>query len=167
MVISYQNNKTNRKIDSHTRDLARQVQQFNAGSTYANTDSRSGEQRLIEIEKTISLVTSALSTQQKTIETVMGKDTGYSYQLTELKDKLVELQREYDMVISENYSLRARVKKLARPNEQEQQKDGSFQVVPGIGSEKKVVNMALYEDTRIMRLSDLEDTSEYHINDLR
>ncbi|MFW5775081.1 MAG: hypothetical protein ACOCW2_02230 [Chitinivibrionales bacterium] len=168
IVISYQNSKTNRKIDIHTRDLAKQVQQFNAGAPIDPSDVHAGEKRLLEIEKTISLVTSALSTQQKTIETVMGKDDSHSHQLTELKEKLIELQREYDMVMSENYSLRARVKKLARTDEEKPgEQNPSFHVVPGNASKKKLSTMALYDDTRIMRASDLDDTAEYHISDLQ
>ncbi len=139
-----------------------QVQQFNAGTPIDTAESHSGEQRLMEIEKTISLVTSALSSQQKTIETITGKDVGYSHQLSNLKQKLIELQREYDMVISENYSLRARVKKLSQNNPDDQY--ASFQVVPG-NAAKKANNKALYEDTRIMQASDLHSTDDYEISD--
>ncbi len=180
LILSMQRQSTEHAVSSQTRDLAREVEQFNSGFAGQSLVRKSNQGRLSEIEKTINLVTAALSSQQEIIAAYKGKDTSYEFKLHELKEKLASLQQEYDIVISENYSLRARIKKL-------QEQKGSLLAFtaskPEQGNPKKqeptpaaqsaphkpirVANMALYDDTRMFKASDLDDTSEINLNELR
>ncbi len=63
------------------------------------------------IQQTIELVSSALSNQQKLIEKLTGEDSGVAVQINELKTRLTDLQKEFDVVASENLTLRASAKK--------------------------------------------------------
>jgi hypothetical protein len=105
----------------------------------------------------------------------MGTDTAHDTKLVELKEKLNELQREYDIVISENYSLRARVKKLAdeqavhRAAEKAAATTADSVHGPGEDGEKPALldTRQLYDDTRMYRKTDLGDSSEIQLSELK
>lgn len=181
LILSIQRS-TNQTVNSQTRDLAREVEQFNNGLGQQPLTRTSNQNRGGEIEKTINLVTAALSSQQEIIAAYKGKDTSYEYELNELKEKLLHLQQEYDIVISENYSLRARIKKLRDESPERDPDDQQPSSVAGVytvqkGGEEtdkplmtrpvRIANMALYDDTRMFKASDLDDTSEIRFSDLR
>ncbi|MBD3391254.1 MAG: hypothetical protein GF418_04285 [Chitinivibrionales bacterium] len=156
--------------DNPTRELLHEVELFNQAPVGRTMPA---EKRLSDIEHTISRVSAALSSQQKIIEGFRGKDVGHDGDLVELKEKLRELQKEYDIVISENYSLRARVKQLS----ERQRSAGSMPAahqeprdeILGPGQEReraKPVNMQLYDDTRMFRVSDITGASEVNLSEL-
>jgi hypothetical protein len=171
---------------SQTRELTDEVEKFNQG---VHLTTKPAGQRAGEIENIITLVSAALSNQQKIIETFKGKDDTVAGELNNLKSKLHELQQEYDIVTSENYSLRARIGKLLQerdgqagpamtPEEIESARSlasasaTSIQTgepdTPAAQEAPRYQDFARqYGDTRTFRQTDLDDTSEINIGDLR
>ena len=159
-------------------DLSREVAQFNTGGFQPASPATTGATRLNQLEHAISAVTESLSAQQRAIEQFHRDNSNYNGEIKDLKGKLRELYKEYDIVLSENYSLRAKVKKL-----QDRQEDEVAELPVTPPSPEPVrdvlppppvtppplsakVDMKLYEDTRTLNLSQLDDTSEYDFNDL-
>lgn len=152
------------------QELEREVELFNRGYPVRRRSRNGSEKRLGEIEKTIELVTTALSNQQKIIENYKGKDEAYVGQLNGLKKKLQQMQHEYDILLSENYSLRARITSLT-DRHQQPDTDRHDDVPPRDDTEtyeaERLQHKRLYEDTRTFRSSDLSDTSEINLSELR
>jgi hypothetical protein len=176
---AFRNNRQATSPRSRTRILNDEVELFNQG---LHIESKPVEQRVGEIQQIIALVNSSLSNQQRIIEAFRGKDEALTNEQNTLKHKLREMQQEYDIVISENYSLRARINKLL----QEQAGDeaqGSEPVAatqPGrpaaeanpsgpaaAGADRPLDFLKLYGDTRTFQASDLDDTAEINLNGLR
>ena len=155
-------------------DLSKEVAQFNTIGFQPASTVAQGATRLTQLEHAISAVTESLSAQQRAIEQFHRDNSNYNGEINELKGKLRELYKEYDIVLSENYSLRAKVKKL-----QDRQEDEVVDI-PVVERTAEVlppppatppplsakVDMKLYEDTRTLNLSQLDDTSEYDFSDL-
>ncbi len=89
--------------------LEAQVANYNSGREQANGPR--SDSRLHEMENTIRLVTAALTNQQKLMENYQGKDSHLEKEFAALRKKLSEVQHEYDMILSENYSLKAKLKR--------------------------------------------------------
>lgn len=177
MVVNIQKRKEDTTGYAYIRDLKREVDEFNRGIP---VDTKlpliSEENRLGKIESTIQLVSTALSNQQKMIENFQGKDDILEDGLNDLKEKLKELQKEYDITISENYSLRARLNKV----EKERGKVKNSRSRTSSGSDipedtdtievSKVLNMKIYEEDRKLdptKPSELDDTSEINLSELQ
>ncbi len=157
-------------------DLSHEVVQFNLGAHF-NTQSNSEERaadRLTQLEKAIASVTESISAQQRLIEQFHRDNTGYTEEINELKNKLRELYKEYDIILSENYSLRAKLKKLQEKRQETDEKTERPEHPPSTSSLSKPfvsqipakVDMKLYDDTRTFNAALLEDTSEIDISDL-
>jgi len=170
IVINLQK-KNERETDAFDfRDLRREVDEYNSGVVFnIKEPAASAEKRLNKIESTIQLVSTALSNQQKMIENFQGKDDTLENELNGLKEKLKELQNEYDITISENYSLRARLNKV----EKERERRRSSPVKGDISQDtdaievSKVLNMKIYEEDRRLdpnKPSILDDTSEINLS---
>ena len=148
-----------RRADNHD-ELSKQVASYNNGSIDDRRSRKESDGRLGEIENAISLMTHSLSNQQKMIEQFQKENNSYNSEINELRKKLRELHKEYDIVLSENYSLRAKVKKLVNDSDQPAKER--------IDEDKAgKVNMKLYDDTRLLNVSTLEDTSEIDLSDSR
>ena len=154
-------------------DLSKEVTQFNAGSFQTVPPELAGAARLSQLERAISAVTDSLSVQQRTIEQFHRDNTTYNGEINELKNRLRELYKEYDIVLSENYSLRAKVKKLQgkQDDEPDENSEPVLSVVPAEPAPSPPpltakVDMKLYEDTRTLNLAVLDDTSEVDLSDL-
>ena len=177
LVVNIQKSKEDTTGSVYIRDLKREVDEFNRGIP---VDTKlpliSEENRLSKIESTIQLVSTALSNQQKMIENFQGKDDILEDGLNDLKEKLKELQKEYDITISENYSLRARLNKV----EKERGKVKNSRSSTSSGSDipedtdtievSKVLNMKIYEEDRKLdptKPSELDDTSEINLSELQ
>lgn len=163
-------------------NLEAQVARFNSGAqiipaTVLN-ESR-GSERLQEMEKTISLVMATLSNQQRLLQSANPQSGAPGQELSGLKEKLRELQKEYDIVISENYALRARIQSLLKQGqsfEAEGSPVGKTGALESGGSQNRKNSNGkqrgatgtelLYDDTRTFKAWNLEDTSEYNIADL-
>lgn len=165
-----------KEAQPHT-SLSQEVAQFNTGlQTDAVSPQPVGGGRLIELERSISLVTDSLAGQQRAIERFSQDSSANSGEINQLKKKLRELYKEYDIVLSENYSLRARVKKMQGTEEETgntqnidtagtPRRNSSLLSLPAQSLAKKL-DMNLYEDTRLLNLASLDDTSEINLEDL-
>jgi septal ring factor EnvC (AmiA/AmiB activator) len=145
-----------------------------AGDTRSQQTVRSTEDRLNEYEQTIAHINKTLASQQNIIDKSQEENSSYNSEIEKLNAKLRELHKEYDIVISENYSLRAKVKSLQRKTEtegggREMVDPASDQLQPHRtdGARENVeMNMNLYEDTRLFKASSLlDDTSEFEAAD--
>ena len=83
------------------------------------TAQRSTEERLDDFERTVASINKALFNQQKVIEKFQEENSTYNSEIDNLKKKLREMHKEYDIVVSENYSLRAKFNTLAKKTEPE------------------------------------------------
>lgn len=151
------------------QDLSKEVARFNNGLTQNDTKPSVPDQRLGELEKAISSVNESIASQQAVMERFQKENSAYSNEINELKSKLRDLYKEYDIVVSENYSLRARVKKLMEGREGDA---SETEPAPVSASQPKKVepakpNMKLYEDTRLVNLTSLDDTSEIDLSELK
>ncbi|MFP4012871.1 MAG: hypothetical protein ACLFVQ_02195 [Chitinispirillaceae bacterium] len=138
--------------NSSDQVLKNQVQQFNSGAhhTAANQERpvKELEKRLSELESAISYMTQSISLQQKSLDQFVSEELGDSDDASALRRKLADLHREYDVVLSENYSLRSRLRKILK----EEKNDGK--------EPQNKVNLRLFEDTRFLNPSNLDDTTE-------
>jgi regulator of replication initiation timing len=89
-----------------------EVRQFNNGNFIAQTQA--AESRLDEFEDKIIALNKALSNQQKVIEKFQEENSTYNEEIDRLKKNLRELHKEHDIVVSENYSLRAKYNNLVK-----------------------------------------------------
>jgi septal ring factor EnvC (AmiA/AmiB activator) len=145
------------------------------GDTKFLAAQKSTEERLNEYEQTIAQINKSLSNQHMVIEKFQEENVSYNDQIEKLQAKLRELHKEYDIVISENYSLRAKVKSLQKKIEagsagpaMVDAQAGALPPQPAMsGREHVEMNMNLYEDTRLFKDSSLDDSSEFEISDLK
>ncbi len=141
------------------KDLSREVARFNTGMhNSAQQLPITSEKRLEELEKAIISVNESIANQQKLMDQVNLGNSSNNSEIEELRKKLRELQREYDIVTSENYSLRAKIKYLVE-NKTSVEDENTIQKPP-FQSNKSQINLKLYEDTRIMNLSQLENNDD-------
>lgn len=154
-------------------DLSKEVARFNNGLNHIpSVQSQIPENRINELEHTMTLITQSLSNQQKVIEKFQQENSTYNAEVNELKKKLRELYKEYDIVLSENYSLRAKVKKLLdKPDSKKDlSNDSKSNVVKSASNSTAIasgkLNLRLYDDTRLMNMQNLEDTSEIDVSEL-
>ncbi len=160
-----------------TRKLAAEVKQFNDGQCIPA--DKSTETRLDQFDHTIVSINKAISNQQKVIEKFHEENNIYNLEIDKLKRQLRELHKEYDILISENYSLRAKFKKLTKneeadagllPTRIDRFGEGepeafisSHTSQPKAGYE---ISMSLYDDTKVYASNNFDDTKEYDMSDL-
>jgi len=137
------------------------------GGVPHGTMPRSTEDRLNEYERTIAQINSTLAAQQKTIERSREQNSTSSSEIEKLTASLRELHKEYDIVISENYSLRAKVKSLQKriddpaPPQESAGVSAEREPGPAMTRENIEMNMSLYDDTKVFQSSSLlDDTNE-------
>lgn len=139
-----------------------------AGDTKSQQAVRSTEERLNEYEQTIAQINRTLSAQQKVIEKFQEENTSCTGEIEKLNAQLRELHKEYDIVISENFSLRAKSKSLQRkldgiPAAFDSAGPAAESAPPSDGvKETMAMNMNLYEDTKLFKSSSLlDDTTRF------
>ena len=148
-------------------DLSKEVALFNAGQGISGRKTVQGnhDERLRELEKAINVLSTELSTertrQEKKIEA--GEPGGKS-EIDELKEKLRTVFKEYDIVLSENYALRAKVKQIMKNNHLDDTRDEAPEAsmdsfLTNAPSQGKP-NLHLYGDTRLMKIIELEPDEE-------
>lgn len=166
LIVALNFQKSGHNAVNGERDLNREVEEFNnrVGIDKEILQNLTST-RTNGIEKTVQLVSSALSNQQKIIEKFLGKDAALEHELNELKGRLHELQQEYDITLSENYSLKARLKKIIYD------KNGSEYIHDTRGRSKFLdigdgkLSMRNFSEHHPSRPSDLDDTSEINLSD--
>jgi Mg2+ and Co2+ transporter CorA len=145
------------------------------GDTKFLAARKSTEERLNEYEQTITQINQSLSTQNKVIEKFQEENISCNGEIEKVKLKLRELHKEYDIVISENYSLRAKVKSLQKKVDAVSPGQGlvasateTFPAKRATGGKEHVeMNMNLYEDTRLFKAATLDDSGEFEISDVK
>jgi hypothetical protein len=118
------------------------------------------------MEKMINFVAEAVAGERRPFQDIRRENTAPANEAGELREKLRSVFKEYDIILSENYTLRAKAKQLA----------GRIQELENAGSAASPVDsvlarpaaapkpaMRLYEDTRLIsdpnHLEDLDDES--------
>ncbi|MBN1980316.1 MAG: hypothetical protein JW795_02210 [Chitinivibrionales bacterium] len=156
------------------RDLSKEVAEFNQGLNIDKVLGYNGtENRLLEIENTIKQVSSVLSNQQQIIENYKGKDSKLTEEMDDLRHKLKELQHEYDITISENYTLRARLRRIEEQTGQivAPPQETANSIPPGHDDasliQKKTSFFKFDDELQYPKHVDLlEDTSEINMKDI-
>ncbi len=108
--------------------------------------------RLGEIEGKLGSLTTALQSQQKSVEQFQRENLAYMTEISTLKRKLDELQEEYDLLSSENFTLRAQVKKLRGELKHALGDEGQ--------RDSATVNRKLYDDTRLLKTAEIEKQAQ-------
>jgi chromosome segregation ATPase len=149
-------------------ELKSEVLKFNNG-TISRIPHAPSDVKLQELEKAISAVTDSINNQQNVIDDFKREKIDCTVEINELKEKLRELYKEYDIVVSENYSLRAKLKKVneekndhntelpeqePKPMENELSKAAD---VNDVEVTQGKVNLKLYEDTRLLNVASLDE----------
>jgi len=172
LVVALSLQQKDEKTFNGIRDMKREVEDYNSGiasDSEENVARDSSEVRLKEIENTIQLVSTALSNQQKIIENFQGKDVALENEFNLLKQKLQEVQKEYDITISENYSLRARLNKAGKEVPEPLPEDNEISEDTDAIERSKVLNKKVFDDSHKIdrtKSSELDDTSEINLSDL-
>jgi hypothetical protein len=146
--------------------LHREVDLFNEGQGQNKlVTAKSADERLREMEKMINFVAEAVAGEHRKVQGIRREDPVPANEAGELREKLRSVFKEYDIILSENYTLRAKVKQLA----------GRIRELEGAGSgassfDSKLTRttpaqkpaMRLYDDTRLISLAsmDSDDLSE-------
>jgi predicted nucleic acid-binding Zn-ribbon protein len=148
--------------DNPYKELSREVARFNTGMHHPVQQLQiTPEKRLDELEKAILSVNESIANQQKLMDRVNLESTSNNSEIEDLRKKLHELQNEYDIVSSENYSLRAKIKFLMENKMAvEDSAEGEVTKNAPVQNNKGKINLKLYEDTRLMSLSQLENNEE-------
>jgi cell division protein FtsB len=144
-------------------ELAKQVALFNAGQEVLKPQAaEQHDDRLKELEKAINLVAEMVVHHQRVPEPQTDSSASAS-EIDELKTKLRTVFKEYDIILSENYTLKAKVKQLSKQLKELQ--DGSSEAtelaVESI-EKKSQSTMNMYDDTRLINLAGMksDDISE-------
>jgi peptidoglycan hydrolase CwlO-like protein len=155
------------------KKLAVEVRQFNEGKLI--TAQRSTDERLDDFEKTVASINKALFNQQKVIENFQQENSAYNGEIDNLKKKLREMHKEYDIVVSENYSLRAKFKTLTKKPDPEAQlgqnarhsePEAFISLHTSQPKPSFEMNMSVFDDTKILsQMSNLDDTKEIDISE--
>ena len=133
--------------------------------------------RLNEFEHTIASINKALSNQQKVIEKFQEENNKYNEEIGMLKNKLRELHKEHDIVVSENFSLRAKYNNIVKKNKPEAELAASLCVnepkteglVPKLPSQPQrawEMGMSVLDETKTFSMNVLEDTSVIDLSDV-
>jgi hypothetical protein len=147
-------------------DLNREVELFNAGHGQQKlVTAKSADERLQEMEKMINFVAGAVTGEPRPFDGVRRESSAPADEAGALREKLRSVFKEYDIILSENYTLRAKVKQLAR-RIQEMENTGvgtaSFDSILTRTAAAPKPAMRLYDDTRLINLAsmDSDDLSE-------
>jgi hypothetical protein len=155
-------------------DLSREVELFNVGHEQQKlVTAKSADERLHEMERTINFVAEAVVNQQRLLsgfqkeKALSGEDS--AGEACELREKLRSVFKEYDIILSENYTLRAKIKQLMQRTAAQGQAQSAVEA-PALdsiltsrtraGSSRPTLH--LYDDTRLINLAEMDgdDMSE-------
>lgn len=160
-----------KKNEGTSTDLSREVAKYNYGYKQKNNIlSKHSEGEFGEMESAISEVTQSLTDQRQLIDRFQKENSARDEEINDLKNKLRDLYKEYDIVLSENYSLKAKIKKLTgAKTESLPATESSVMVLPSSSRDdnKTNPNLRLYDDTRLLNLTALDDTSEIDLSEVR
>jgi archaellum component FlaC len=150
-----------------------EVRQFNKGDFISQAQTT--ESRLDEFDHTIASINKALANQQKVIETFQEENNRYNDEIDTLKKKLRELHKEHDIVVSENYSLRAKYNNLVKTSAPEAQLSPGARLsepdpaVPQRTAQPAIAwerGMSVLDETKPFSTNILDDTSIIDLSDM-
>ena len=132
--------------------------------------AKTADERLHEMEKTINFVAEAVVNQQRLLcgyqKESMNAGTASAGETNELREKLRSVFKEYDIILSENYTLRAKVKQLLRQTKGEEPPSAAGvsaldSILTGMAASSRPA-LKLYDDTRLINLAEMDgdDMSE-------
>jgi septal ring factor EnvC (AmiA/AmiB activator) len=148
--------------------LKQEVTNFNNGIANKTLKGNNPEHRLEELERAINLVTNSITNQQKIIDRFKQQNTDSNEEIGDLKDKLRELYKEYDIVLSENFSLRAKMKKMMVEDSNEDDNSSNNAIISGNKENKSSrVNLKLYEDTRVFNVTEFNSIENINDQDMK
>ncbi|MCX7727293.1 MAG: hypothetical protein N2053_10650 [Chitinispirillaceae bacterium] len=128
------------------------------------------EERIKQLENSIANINKAISDQEKLIEKFEKENMGYYKEINELRSKLKEMYKEYELIVSENYSLKAKIKKLQEQAQAQNREESISYDIEEIDKKEEYpvckIDPRLYEDTRTLNLSLINDTSEIDLADI-
>jgi hypothetical protein len=164
-IVTYNAQKSAERR-SKTGALFREVALFNSGQELPGVArAERNLDRLQDLEKAINLVTEVLarqgrSAQEPPVDPAGNSPVPGSGEVNELKEKLRSVFKEYDIIISENYTLRAKVKQLSKLiKEQESPVAASDppqdRLQSGTPASPKST-AHLYDDTRLINLAGMD-----------
>jgi chromosome segregation ATPase len=156
-ILIYYHQKKNIKLPQRiASDFAVYQKLFDDAKNLFNQNEIPKE-KLNKYESTLEQINKSLSKQHDILEKIQEENINYKYQIEKLKSKLSELQKEYDIVISENYSLRAKIKSMQNKDLQNLSPENLSSHFKNQSKEHIEMNMNLYEDTRLFNPSSLEE----------
>ena len=176
-AVSLFSQKRSAAIENN-KSLAAQVQQFNDGKFIPAGESAAI--KINDIEQTISSFNSTLTNQQKVLEKFNQENNSYNLEINRLKTQLRELHKEYDIVVSENFSMRAKYNSLAKKygaegepalqpphtlNFSDHQSESPVSLLTTQTKSDNEFTMNCFDDTQIFSSGNLDDTKEYDISD--
>ncbi|MGA2507828.1 MAG: hypothetical protein ABSF80_10165 [Chitinispirillaceae bacterium] len=167
-IVLYFQRKTEYRIKG--ANLSREVDLFNAGHGQQKlVTAKFDDDRLHEMEKIINFVAEAVANQHKPFHEIKRESNDSTAasagETRELKEKLRTVFREYDIILSENYTLRAKIKQITR---QLQEREGLDSPITGsalpafdsILTGNKTASkpsLKLYDDTRLINLANMDN----------
>jgi hypothetical protein len=142
-------------------DLSREVELFNSGSGQQKlVTAKSTDDRLHEMEKMINRVAEVVANQQHPLHEFRKGIHPSEGETIELREKLRTVFGEYDIVLSENYTLRAKVKQLTGQIKDLEADGGSLpkadSILTNTATAASKPSLHLYEDTRLINLAALD-----------
>lgn len=155
-------------------DLSREVEMFNAGRGQQKlVTAKSADERLHEMEKTINFVAEAVVNQQRLLRGFQkgnaSSPADSADEAGELREKLRSVFKEYDIILSENYTLRAKIKQLMQPTAAQEQAPSAVEasaldsiLTSRTRGRSSRPTLHLYDDTRLINLAEMDgdDMSE-------
>ena len=170
IVAYYAQKSAERK--SGSSELHNEVARFNAGQDVGKlVRAERSDDRLQELEKAINMVAEVLARQQRSLQDMQKnkEEKPHENEINELKKKLRSVFKEYDIVLSENYALRAKLKQVTRQPQEKPARDApAASAASAVDSfmtssvSAPATTLPLYEDTRLINLAsmDADDMSE-------
>jgi hypothetical protein len=146
------------------RDLAEEVALFNAGKHAPRGHRMAAKTEgdpMQEMEKMGNFVSESLAGKRRPGQGAAGEAAGNRSEVDDLKDKLRSVFKEYDILVSENYSLRARVKQLMAHVQEggggEGQGGASLDSFLTRSVPTSKPTLQLYDDTRLINIATMKD----------
>jgi regulator of replication initiation timing len=176
-IVAYQSQKSAERR-FRTSILSKEVALYNAGHEPPHLAAiERNDERLRELEKTMNLLIDVVGHPRKPVPESDTSNTpesdsaaASSNEVNELKEKLRTVFKEYDILLSENYTLRAKVKQLSKQKKDAVTRDESSESnqpastggAPADVPEQSKSSLHLYDDTRLINLSKLEAENPSH-----
>lgn len=149
-----------KRSDNSEQDLSLEVKTFNNGGI-SRINSKPAqsvnelEKRLGELEQSIIHVTHSITNQQKEFEKFRKEETTPLSEIQALQQRLEQLHKEYDLVLRENFTLKAKIRRLMFGG-----RKANTEVSESL---KEKTKLKLYNKAQAQNASIFDDTVEFDI----